>query len=294
MPLDGSTVPYDAYENDAPVIVTHRKSLTSKKGRGRTIKAIQTEYNGYIFRSRLEARWAVFFDALGVEYEYEPEGFELPSGKRYLPDFRVKCNGVRGFCSPSNKSDLCGCCRHNGGHLDSYAYQGDCMYALNAVGDVNNNGLCRSCDNFKDSSFYLYVEVKGPMTQKDADKIIEFAGVSRIDYSYGTDNDRVHPTLVVGNVPRDFNDMCYQADEPMNGISIYPYNYETIDGDYFGAYPTALRGRFYLMGADSNYTDSIGIKSLNAALKIARQARFEHGETPTRHEVRRRYAAEMR
>lgn len=26
--------------------------------------AIQTEYNGYLFRSRLEARWAVFFDAL--------------------------------------------------------------------------------------------------------------------------------------------------------------------------------------------------------------------------------------
>ena len=32
----------------------------------REIKAIQTEYNGYLFRSRLEARWAVFFDACGV------------------------------------------------------------------------------------------------------------------------------------------------------------------------------------------------------------------------------------
>ena len=28
------------------------------------IKAIETVYNGYRFRSRLEARWAVFFDAL--------------------------------------------------------------------------------------------------------------------------------------------------------------------------------------------------------------------------------------
>lgn len=52
------------------------------------IKAIETSYNGYRFRSRLEARWAVFFDAIGVKYEYEPEGFELPSG-RYLPDFWV-------------------------------------------------------------------------------------------------------------------------------------------------------------------------------------------------------------
>jgi hypothetical protein len=50
------------------------------------IKAIETVYNGYRFRSRLEARWAVFFDELGIKYEYEKEGFELPSG-RYLPDF---------------------------------------------------------------------------------------------------------------------------------------------------------------------------------------------------------------
>lgn len=52
-----------------------------------TIHAIETEYNGYRFRSRLEARWAVFFDTLGVPYDYEPEGFELGSGIRYLPDF---------------------------------------------------------------------------------------------------------------------------------------------------------------------------------------------------------------
>lgn len=51
-----------------------------------TIKAIETVYNGYKFRSRLEARWAVFFDALEVKYEYEPQGFHLPSGP-YLPDF---------------------------------------------------------------------------------------------------------------------------------------------------------------------------------------------------------------
>lgn len=50
------------------------------------MKAIDTIYNGYRFRSRLEARWAVFFDELGWQYTYEAEGFELPSG-RYLPDF---------------------------------------------------------------------------------------------------------------------------------------------------------------------------------------------------------------
>lgn len=51
------------------------------------IKPIETYYNGYRFRSRLEARWAVFFDTLGVKYEYEPEGFDLGNGVYYLPDF---------------------------------------------------------------------------------------------------------------------------------------------------------------------------------------------------------------
>lgn len=50
------------------------------------MKAIETTYRGVAFRSRLEARWAVFFDKLGIEWEYEPEGYEA-GGTRYLPDF---------------------------------------------------------------------------------------------------------------------------------------------------------------------------------------------------------------
>lgn len=51
------------------------------------IRAIETRYKGYRFRSRLEARWAIYFDALEVAWEYEPEGFVLPNGDWYLPDF---------------------------------------------------------------------------------------------------------------------------------------------------------------------------------------------------------------
>ena len=54
-----------------------------------TIKAIPTKFKGYTFRSRLEARWAVFFDALGLRWEYEPEGFDLPGVGWYLPDFHL-------------------------------------------------------------------------------------------------------------------------------------------------------------------------------------------------------------
>lgn len=62
-----------------------------------TIRPIETRYAGCRFRSRLEARWAVFFDTLGVRWEYEPEGFvvsmaedengEILSSRAYLPDF---------------------------------------------------------------------------------------------------------------------------------------------------------------------------------------------------------------
>jgi len=52
----------------------------------RGIHPIQTRYNGYHFRSRLEARWAVYFDTIGLKYDYEPEGFHL-DGLNYLPDF---------------------------------------------------------------------------------------------------------------------------------------------------------------------------------------------------------------
>lgn len=67
-------------------------------------RAIETRYKGYRFRSRLDARWAVFFDALGLKWEYEPEGFELGGGLRYLPDFKI--NGTWFEVKSSVDSDL--------------------------------------------------------------------------------------------------------------------------------------------------------------------------------------------
>ena len=64
------------------------------------IKAIETEYNGYRFRSRLEARWAVFFDEAGIKYRYEDEGFEVGEMK-YLPDFYLPDIGCHVEVKPS-------------------------------------------------------------------------------------------------------------------------------------------------------------------------------------------------
>lgn len=56
------------------------------------IKAIKTKYANIEFRSRLEARWAVFFDELVIPWEYEYECFDLEFCW-YLPDFYLpSCN----------------------------------------------------------------------------------------------------------------------------------------------------------------------------------------------------------
>ena len=52
------------------------------------MSAIETSYRGCRFRSRLEARWACFWDHMGTRWEYEPQGFVI-GGRPYLPDFRL-------------------------------------------------------------------------------------------------------------------------------------------------------------------------------------------------------------
>ena len=196
----------------------------------KTITAIPTEYKGYRFRSRLEARWAVFFDACRVKWEYEPEGFALPNGQNYLPDF-----------------------------------------------------LLHGCDGRSPSD--LYVEVKGKMTEADAEKIWQFSGVEYVDKHMNVAN----PILVVAGIPdgddiRDIENFCKEwGYDGFPGIKRgpYPFNFETIDGDHFVAHPGINKnGRFELFGDDSSYTYDRDNAATLRAFKLARQARFEHGEHP--------------
>ena len=197
------------------------------------IKAIETTYNGYRFRSRLEARWAVFFDALGVRYEYEPEGFDLGDGIYYLPDFLI----------------------HN--VVPRYA-QGD------------------SFEN-------IYVEVKGTPNAVDAEKIYRFS--------------EHHPIWVVGALPdpdryvdsceAQRNDFCnagcgvdFNFDFKKRCV-FCPYDHGTIDGDSCFAFSLAYDyGTLSFHGADSSYEYGRHDPEIENALRKARQARFEHGETP--------------
>lgn len=202
----------------------------------RELKAIQTEYKGYRFRSRLEARWAVLLDELGVKWEYEPEGYDLGNGMCYLPDFR--------------------------------------LYDVT----INHGFFKRHCT--------IYLEVKGQMNDEDAAKINRFFELGyEDDARYGESASAV---LVVGNIPEgeDINELLdYMHDEAYNDHGNWPnfYNFETVDGDYFGAYPGVdKRGTFTLFGDDSSYLWSMDTQATERAYRLARQARFEHGETPRR------------
>lgn len=50
-----------------------------------TIKPIKTKYAGVIFRSRLEATWAAFFDLMGWKWDYEPIDLD-----GWSPDFLLR------------------------------------------------------------------------------------------------------------------------------------------------------------------------------------------------------------
>lgn len=51
------------------------------------MKPVKTLYNGQRFHSRLAAKWAVYFDALEIQYEYAPQVSPRSSGVSYQPDF---------------------------------------------------------------------------------------------------------------------------------------------------------------------------------------------------------------
>lgn len=212
------------------------------------IKAIETKYNGYKFRSRLEARWAVFFDALGVKYEYEPEGFDLGNGRYYLPDFRLKCWGTRGEIEDKP--------------FDLYI-------------EVKGKMTYEDAEKIKDfvgNSWPSWETVEHlPLNEQDDafNKLWEETKLTR------------NKVLIVGNIPDEgcsHSSSDLGAYEYMDGQEIYPFNYELIDGDYFAAYPAAHQGKFFLWGDDSNYIWNVS--EVETAYRKARQARFEHGEKP--------------
>ena len=119
------------------------------------IKPIETVYNGYRFRSRSEARWAVFFDTLGIEYIYEPEGFTFPDGTNYLPDFYLpKMNTffeVKGIMSDKDAHKIEQLRAHSGKFV-TVGY-GDMTFEADSWGGEDENGKPITEPDSKDMSW---------------------------------------------------------------------------------------------------------------------------------------------
>lgn len=196
-------------------------------------KAIQTEYNGYLFRSRLEARWAVFFDYLGIEYEYEPEGIVLSSGSHYLPDFylpdfkcyfEVKRKNIKGTDEEANAISKIS----NGQCTDSWA-------GIICFGDPMDDDLYIFCQETDDGGGGEYEDTITIGLHPETRKPYLFAYEDYRERSFFT----------------HFGEDIEDAVIPMLTTEYDTYKYRDF-----------VNGRVY------------------RARKKARQARFEHGETP--------------
>jgi hypothetical protein len=71
------------------------------------IKPVKTEYKGIVFRSKLEAQWAVFFDGIGLKWEYESCMFNTRHGG-YCPDFYLPtvCDGIYIEIKPTKETNI--------------------------------------------------------------------------------------------------------------------------------------------------------------------------------------------
>lgn len=208
------------------------------------MKPIDTRYAGHRFRSRLEARWAVFFDAAGVPWQYEPQGFEVGADKRwYLPDFYLPESSTWVEVKP----------------IDDYLDMGlirDCMHPESGLPDVTGSaqterGLLILGQIPRHEFLDLGSRVIHPIAQAD----VESRGV-------------------LGFL-RFFN----------GGVSVEEFS---VDSDPPGPLAKAggnlVDGRIVTMvsaTSTSRIMWRIGDERVTQAYATAREARFEHGETPT-------------
>lgn len=227
------------------------------------IKPIETEYNGYRFRSRLEARWAVFFDSAGIEYEYEPEGFELPDGKKYLPDFYLPSFNV--YCEvkrdcPETKEDIERCSK--------FVYWGSAIRKILILSTIPSEKLHNGLWHFP--VIYYSPKSESPVigwfyfSSMGGEKVV--AGnisSSRYKQNFWLDDGKI-------KCATEFLDGRYPWEVRQQEIPFTPRAELDTDLRY---------GERLQESIDLDYGYSFNVAVFDA-LRKARQARFEHGEKP--------------
>ena len=250
------------------------------------IKPIETVYKGYRFRSRLEARWAVFFDALGLKYDYEREGFSMSSlDKWYLPDFYLP--DLEMFVEVKNKEQK------------MFEFDPQNHYAISVGGDDSDkvlhfaNGLehGQSIMVVRGDPYHAFLEKELPIVFYKAIPICglgdkqfdEKLPKGEVKYFKETDSGKVviyHNCDCENCELSSGETLCASTVVAVDDgfVCVNDVNDFLIAGQYLKTFFTmsqleAHKGKENLLGKHAEHT-------AQAAL-FAHQARFEYGETPT-------------
>lgn len=228
------------------------------------IKTIQTEYKGYRFRSRLEARWAVFFDALGVKWEYEFEGYPLSTGGGYLPDFWLPNLKLYAEVKPDG-----------GDFSKPWQFVADIdLVTRDSDGLVDNNREVLLCEGIPLLSALKVISWSGSWADDNED-YIRRSSDQEVCFWYGV----LFPCIRCGTCP---------ADQESVGCCWNPWKHESI------SYPHA---HFHYFGCSSQLcpigcvqvpptfeeslhggTFMIDPQRIDKAVRTARSARFEFND----------------
>jgi len=199
------------------------------------LKVIETEYKGYKFRSRLEARWAVFFDACGIMWEYEPEGFELDNGMYYLPDFLL----------------------HNVYHYND----NDTRYCWKDL-FVEVKARMNETDAKKIYEFTgLLKQIERHISEYSCERLLILS-----DIPSGDSWNEIETSIFYSSEDDETNFPFY---------GLMPFNFATIDCDWWTAYPSITKKGNFALLEDQTMINYIDEKSTEKAYRLARQARFE-------------------
>ena len=230
------------------------------------MKAIETCYNGYRFRSRLEARWAVFFDMAGILYQYEPEGFELKDGTYYLPDFYLPWFNAYVEIKPKGIADETLKKAKRG--LEMLFHESERQKkAMLFIGDPADDGM-------------MIYSARRPYTLKYYENEC-FSG-DLVD-SLGENEFLWLPMRFLEGawLGDDVNDLYPSTGHSMHWITV-AIGHEKEENNYLYFYENEFEEPFLLFGYDFEQRARVtGYRwDFEHEKTAARQARFEHGEKP--------------
>lgn len=228
-------------------------------------KAIETEYNGHKFRSRLEARWAVFFDAVGIKYQYEPDGFEY-DGDKYLPDFYLPDFEMYVEVKPDDPNRY--------GEIERAA-KVCCLATGKFLLLLGENPNITDCGWWMYNAFYYHPANDRVMWRPTILKIVEaeegFEPGFVTDYKILAD-----PEIPLYGFIRSLDKKSHF---PLSGMSVSDYEIPLSRAFAEEMYsPIGLPAVYDYKVSDME--DERCFEFAKKAYKKARQARFEHGETP--------------